>query len=140
VIAGSFPFQCIPSTLEQLWLGGWFTILPRNLPPSLLRLFLCGTKINDSVDTLPPNLTHLTLPYDFNQPVDHLPSTLTHLSLSGKFNQPIDNLPPCLLALNIGWVNSPFNHPVDHLPPSHHPCDPVTSFDLQSTPPPPFTL
>ena len=53
-------------------------------------------KIKDfdqSLDTLPQTLTHLTFGHHFNQSVDNLPQSLTHLIFGFNFNQTVDKGP-----------------------------------------------
>src|SRR5690606_36772488 len=59
------------------------------------------SNFNQTIDSLPDTLTHLTLGDSFNQPVDKLPTTLTHLTLGYWFNQPVDNLPETLNHLTL---------------------------------------
>lgn len=70
---------------------------------------------NDSIDNLPPNVTHLSFADKFNKPVDNLKylKHLTHITFGYKFNQPVDNLPESLIDVTFG---AKFNKPVDKLP------------------------
>lgn len=72
-----------------------------------------GTKFNQSVEKLPPNIILLSFGSEFNQEINNLPQNLKILYLSNNFNHPIDNLPSNLEILEVG-IN--FNHPLDFLP------------------------
>ena len=56
---------------------------------------------NQTIDSLPQNLTHLALGTSFNQSVDLLPNLITHLSFGGNFNQIIETLPQSVKELGI---------------------------------------
>jgi FNIP Repeat len=73
-----------------------------------------GNEFNQSVNKLPPKLTHLTTGNEFNQPVDKLPPTLMHLTTGNKFNQAVNKIPPKLTHL----TTRDQSQPVDKLPPT----------------------
>lgn len=79
---------------------GCFSASVDNIPVSITRLTL-GESFNETIDRLPPNLTHLDLITSviFDRPIDHLPDNLTHLQLGPRFNQTLDNLPGSLIYL-----------------------------------------
>jgi len=92
---------------------------------------------NETIDEndLPPNLTHLTFGYHFNQSIDLSKLVLlTHLSFDNFFNQPIDDLPRSLTHLKLGWR---FNQSLDNLPESltHlvYPSDSNLPFNMPSS-------
>jgi hypothetical protein len=69
-------------------------------------------KFNQEVN-LPPNLTHLTFGYYFNQQVNNLPKSLIHLTFGYKFNQKVENLPNLITYLTFGRK---FNQKAENLP------------------------
>jgi FNIP Repeat len=79
---------------------------------SFLSLF--GYAFDTPINTLPPQLTHLSFDHSFNHPLNYLPPTLTHLTLGDKFNHPI-SFPSNITDLIFG---NEFNQPLHILPPS----------------------
>jgi hypothetical protein len=74
-----------------------------SLPPSISnfntsKLITATDAANQTFDTLPSTLTHLTTGYGFNNQVSDLPSTLTHLTTGYSFNHQIFNLSPTLTS------------------------------------------
>ncbi|GAM21615.1 hypothetical protein SAMD00019534_047900, partial [Acytostelium subglobosum LB1] len=82
----------LPESLTYLRFGTLYNqhLLPYSLPRSL-RMIKFGPDFNQSLseqDVLPPNLTKLSLAYDFNQPLSTgvLPDSLILLVLGHRFN------------------------------------------------------
>ena len=63
------------------------------------------SEINQEINLLPPNITHLTFSNDFNQKVDNLPPNLTQLTFGYKFNKEVYNIQPNVSYLKIECNN-----------------------------------
>ena len=86
----------LPSSLKYLHFSWSKHSLDGQLPEHLTHLiFSYWSAFNCSLTNLPCSLTHLVLPWHFNQQVDPPPS-LTHLYCNDEFNKPI--IPPPLLT------------------------------------------
>lgn len=109
-------YSIIPHSLKHFSFGFTVYTLPSSFPPQLTHLTF-GYYFNQIIcnNSLPQSLKYLELGCSFNQAVDSLPHLLTHLILSRDFNQPIDHLPPNLYHLEIKG-DGKFNHPIDSLP------------------------
>lgn len=127
VLPGDNRKVILPSSLHTLYLSKSFA--PPILPSSLRRLMYDDQVAIPNMKkadlalfteftrqlSLPPNLTHLSLPDDFNDPIKYFPHSLTNLKFGWKFDQPIEasTLPPNITTLFFGGQ---FNQNVDHLP------------------------
>lgn len=58
--------------------------------------------VEDEFNELPPNLTHLSFDYFFDNPIEFGDNNLTHILFGDCFNSPISNLPSSLQFLSLG--------------------------------------
>ncbi len=94
------------------WQYAIFNQSVNSLPNTITHLTV-GCNFNQLVVFLPNKLTHLTFGFYFNQSVNSLPNNLTHLTFGYHFNLFVDNLPKSLTNLTFG---KKFNQLVNNLP------------------------
>eukprot|EP01112_Ceratiomyxa_fruticulosa_P019290 TRINITY_DN6297_c0_g3_i1.p1 TRINITY_DN6297_c0_g3~~TRINITY_DN6297_c0_g3_i1.p1 ORF type:complete len:286 (-),score=61.90 TRINITY_DN6297_c0_g3_i1:75-932(-) len=109
------------------------------LPDSLEHLeFVHFSCFNQTINSLPPNITFLKLPSSFNQPLTALPPKITKLTFLQNFNQLINrnNLPLNLKQLEFCY-DSCFNHSINDLPLSitHLTMNDMFNLPIASLPP-----
>lgn len=107
--------------------GFVFDSLPLNL--KTLKLATCEiyeSELDINLGHLPPSLTYVEFPWDFDRTINYQLTSLTSLTsliLGHEFNHSIDNLPSSLTFLELGHK---FNKPISQFPSS------LTKFNLHS--------